>query len=638
MKTLHTRARAAGILLQWRDAAQTIKTVPDETLRAILNALGDTGAEIALPPLFTATTNRPITLNHPPARYRIALEAGGTIEGIARTRPDGTATLPAVSEPGYHLLEIGGSNTTLAIAPPHAYTLDDAAPGARLWGLAVQLYALRRPGDGGLGDFAALKTFLHQAGTHGADAVAISPVHAQFSADPTNFSPYAPSNRAAFNILHIGIDMGYDTDSQLVDWPDAAATRLAALRAAFAQFTDWDKLAAFRWVSGIGLERHAAFETIQSILIAQNPAARDWRNWPPDFQNPESQDVRSFLREHEAETNFHAYLQYRAEQDYAAAQRAAKKSGMRIGLIGDLAVGTDATGSHSWSRPEEVLRNLEIGAPPDAFNQAGQGWGITAFSPSGLRRSGYSAFIEMLRHAMRHTGGVRIDHIMGFARLWVIPKNAPPTAGAYLQMPLQDLLRLTILESHRHKAIILGEDLGTIPEGFRKTLENAGISGLRIMWFERSGSGFKPPARWTKSAAAMTSTHDLPTVAGWWQGSDIAWRQKLGHAIEAPAARETDRAALWRAFRKSGAAQGKMPAPENAAAADAACAHLGRTASQLALLPIEDAIGTTEQINIPGTTTEHPNWRRRLPGDSETILSRPDVAARLNALAQARKS
>jgi 4-alpha-glucanotransferase len=638
---LHARARAAGIFVQWRDALQNVKTVPAETLRAVLDALDGPNVETHVaesPVLITADVGRAVTVAGRPGLYRLTLEAGGTVEGVARPRPAGVVSIRPVYEPGYHRLEIGGRNIILAVAPREAFTIDDVACGERLWGLAVQLYALRRAGDGGVGDFAALREFVRAAGACGSDAVAISPVHAQFAADPSRFSPYAPSSRAAFNVLHIGLDMGGHPSAALIDWPAAAAARFAALRTAFQSFSDWDKLAAFRNESGIGLQRHVTFEALQSALVRRDPAARDWRHWRPEYHNPESSAVHRFLREHAADVNFHAYLQYRAGQDYAAAQSAAREVGMRIGLIGDLAVGTDPAGSHSWSRPDEVLKNLEIGAPPDSFNQEGQGWGITAFSPSGLRRSGYAAFIEMLRHAMRHTGGVRIDHIMGFSRLWVIPKNAPPSAGAYLRMPMHDLLRLTRLESHRHKAVVLGEDLGTLPAGFREQLTRSGIAGLRVMWFEKSGAGFKPPARWTRQAAAMTTTHDLPTVAGWWRGQDISWRQKLGRAGDDRAAREKERAALWRAFRKSGVTRDKMPGPENAAAvADAACVYLGHAASQLALLPIEDALGTVEQPNLPGTTDEHPNWRRRLPDESEALFQRPDVAARLAGLARARR-
>jgi 4-alpha-glucanotransferase len=228
---------------------------------------------------------------------------------------------------------------------------------------------------------------------------------------------------------------------------------------------------------------------------------------------------------------------------------------------------------------------------------------------------------------------------MGLARLWVIPQGFSAKQGVFLRMPMEDLMRLVALESQRHRAVILGEDLGTLPFGFQDRLDQAGISGLRVMWFERRGSDFIPPEHWTPSAVAMTTTHDLPTVTGWWQGSDITWREKLHMAGDDEATRAADRAALWHAFRTSGATQAELPpAHDGEAVSNAAIAHLGRAASTLALLPIEDAIAVPDQPNLPGTIDEHPNWRRRLPYDAATLFARPDVAARLAILDTARKS
>jgi len=484
-----------------------------------------------------------------------------------------------------------------------------------------------------------LAEFCRLAAAHGADAVAISPVHAQFASNLNRFGPYAPSNRAALNVMHISEPSEFNESSELVKWPEAAAAKMAALRSAFALFQNQESLSAYRTESGIGIERHAIFEALQSVFKQQGGISQDWRQWPAAFRDPEGFAVKEFTKQHADEVMFHAYLQYRAERDLGAAQAASRQAGMKIGLIADLAVGTDPAGSHSWSRQTEVLRGLEIGAPPDAINREGQSWGITAFSPRGLRHSGFSAFIEMLRHALRHAGGVRIDHIMGLARLWVIPHGFKSSQGAYLRMPVQDLLRLVALESQRHQAVILGEDLGTLPDGFQSRLENAGISGLRVLWFEKDGPRFKAPSTWSKGAVAMTSTHDLSTVAGWWQGKDIEWRDKLGMAGDDAHTRDLERQALWGAFREAGVTESEMPKlNESAVVADSACAFLGKSASALALLPIEDALAAVEQPNLPGTVDEHPNWRRRLPASPASLFGRPDVAARLTAINEARKT
>jgi 4-alpha-glucanotransferase len=267
---------------------------------------------------------------------------------------------------------------------------------------------------------------------------------------------------------------------------------------------------------------------------------------------------------------------------------------------------------------------------------------LAAFSPTGLRDNGYRAFLEMLRHAMRHAGGVRIDHALGLGRLWVVPEGGSAKDGAYLAFPITDLLRLIALESTRARAIVLGEDLGTVPEGFQDRLAAAGTLGMRVLWFEKRHGLFLDPRAWTKPAAAMTSTHDLATVAGWWTGRDLEWRGKLGlsggperHDAEA-AERVQDRAALWAAFEYSGAAQGPAPGiDEPATVVDTAIRHMATAACDLVILPIEDALGLVEQPNLPGTLDEHPNWRRRLDGPAANLLDDQRVAQRLQSLNKA---
>jgi 4-alpha-glucanotransferase len=651
---LHELAYAAGIEVHWRDVNGNDQRVADDSLRAVLATLDFPAenhdqirdsmqalrheAEHAARPLITTDLGLPTPVNGPPGPYQITLESGQILSGHAELGHHGRAELPGLHETGYHRLEFNNASTVIAVAPPRAYTLEDAAQGRKLWGLAVQLYALRQEGDGGIGDFAALASFAKAAATHGADALAISPVHAQFSADVNRFSPYSPSNRALLNVLHINEPTPAESGA-FVDWPVAGAAKLQALRKAFENFHGHDALEAFRHEGGAAITRHAIFEAIQASLLPHHPAALDWRNWPEAYRDPANPAVLRFFEDNRHEVSFHTYLQYRANNDLQAAQKAARDAGMRIGLIADLAVGADHGGSQAWSYQDQVLRGLELGAPPDLLNRAGQSWGITAFSPRGLRNSGFIAFLEMLRQAMRNAGGVRIDHVMGLARLWVIPIGMGSRQGAYLRMPMEDFMRLTALESQRHQAVIIGEDLGTLPEGFYDRLNGAGIAGLRVMWFERYFSHFNPPSNWTRTAVAMTTTHDLPTVAGWWQGTDIAWRDALGMEGDDAQKREEDRANLWSAFCESGAAHGPVPAIDNpGAAVDAACSHLGLAASTLALLPIEDALGLAEQPNFPGTTNEHPNWRRRLAAPAEVMINAPEAASRLAAINKARRA
>lgn len=660
MDALTALAEAAGVSPQWQDFRGTTRTVSPDTLRAILRALGwpaDSPAELqdslaratapapVLPPLLTATLGQPVAVPRD-GRWQLTLEDATTTEGVAEG-----GLLPPVHQPGYHRLELDGQSLVLAVAPQCGFTVQDAAPGARPWALAVQLYSLRRQGDGGLGDFRALEDLVGPAAAHGAAGLAISPVHAQFSADPDRFSPYSPSSRIQLNVLHAGIDLPPPAASleadPLVDWPTAARLRLAALRAQFEALSpdELRLLEQFRAIEGSALETHAVFEALHAHQFGTDPNRWHWRTWPAALQRPDTPEVRAFAAHHAETVRLHAWMQFVAHNSLGRVQTAARAAGMTIGLIADLAVGADSGGSHCWSRQDETLPGLTIGAPPDLLALKGQGWGLSAFSPSGLRRHGYRAFLEMLRHAMRHAGGVRIDHALGLQRLWVIPDGADPSEGAYLAFPRTDLLRLIALESARHRAIVLAEDLGTIPEGFQDRLAEIGALGMRVLWFEQRHGLFTDPRHWTPRAAAVTGTHDLPTVAGWWAGNDLAWRRRVGHGgtpadeAAAEAQRETERAALWAAFRFSGAADGEAPdRTEAKAVADAAAAHIGTAACALVILPIEDALALTEQPNLPGTRDEHPNWRRRLDGPAANLLSTPDVAGRLAVLDRRRRS
>jgi 4-alpha-glucanotransferase len=532
------------------------------------------------------------------------------------------------------------------VAPKSCCTVTEAVSAAKSWGLAAQLYGLRRKGDGGIGDFRALADLAAPAVALGAQAIAISPVHAQFSADLDRFSPYAPSSRTALNVLHASIDTGDAIleAEPLVDWPAASRFRLRRLRQIFeAAQTDpaqCSALAEFTATHGARLRPHAIFEALHAHFFGADLAHWHWRHWPAAFQNPASSEVRDFAAQNAQTVAFHIWLQFRVDQELAAAQRACRAAGMGIGIISDLAVGTDSGGSQCWSRQGETLLGLAVGAPPDLLQRHGQNWGLTAFSPTGLTAHGFGTYREMLHTALAHAGGMRIDHAMGLNRLWVIPDGALGSDGAYLNFPERDLIRLITLESHIHRAVVLAEDLGTVPDGFQDRLREAGIAGMRVLWFERDhAQNFTPPAHWTQLASAMTSTHDLATLAGWWQGNDIAWRETLGQVPDPAAARAErtqDKNLLWQAIRHSGAAQGDPPEAPGAFV-DAAIAHVGHSACELVMLPLEDALALPEQPNLPGTIDEHPNWRRRLDAVAAHCLDDDATQARLTALNEARQ-
>jgi 4-alpha-glucanotransferase len=704
---IETLAAKAGFEVEWQDAHKQIRRVPENTLKVLLERLGlpcgnatqlkqstaTLDAELSgrkLPPLMTAEIDRAISLPMAAvktgARYRIELESGAVIDGRFTSPKGETALLSPISEPGYHTLVINEQRTTLAVAPARCYTIDDAwraldpatATTPPMWGMAAQVYGLRRTGDGGVGDFSALATLAAESAQRGGHAIAISPMHAMFSAEPHKFSPYSPSSRLFLNIAHIdpAAVMGVEAAQaaietagvadefaalerlQLIDWPRVVTAKLAVLRALFAQFNAQDNdmlhkdFARFVKRGGRALEDHARFEALQAAQLKE-AGENHWRNWADELRDPRSAAVAEFAAAHKDEIDFFLFAQWLAAKGLSHAQHVARDSGMAIGLIADLAVGCDSAGSHAWSYRDEMLQGVSVGAPPDLFNQAGQSWGLTTFSPRAMRMQGFSAFIDMLRAAFTLAGGIRIDHILGLRRLWLVPDGESAKNGAYLRYPLDDLLRLIALESWRHKSIVIGEDLGTVPPGFRERLQEHGLLGIRVLWFERTekGRGFKAPADWDRDVAATTTTHDLPTVTGWWIGEDIVWRSKIGQTAAradgqdpvklAQVERGEDRKLLWSAFQEAGVAAPDVRVPADispqSAPVDEALAFVASTPAPLAIYPLEDLLALAEMPNLPGSIDEHPNWRRRLAAPVSELFDDDSFVDRLLAVDQARQ-
>jgi 4-alpha-glucanotransferase len=687
-QALQDLAHAAGLSLRWRDYRGQEREVSVDSLRRILGALELPAGteeqtrdsrrrleeEAAAPGLLVLNAGAPQPLPESIARNGAArlLDEQGTPSDLDLERDGhGRLLLPALS-PGYYELEAGGRRVQLAAAPARCYGVDQAAGDKRrLWGVAAQIYALRSRGDGGIGNFTGLGELACAAAGHGADAVAISPVHALFAGDVEHYSPYAPSSRLFLNALHVdpAADFGaarikaiverlglreslkqFET-LELIDWSQAATAKLAVLRALHAEVADSleqgrSRLArdyrGFLTAGGERLREHAAFEALHGERSGRDPAQRYWRHWPEALRQPGAA-VSAYAEEHPRDVGFHLFLQWLAQRGLAGAQAAAREAGMRVGLIADLAVGTAASGSRVWAHPGEVLAGLSIGAPPDLLNRHGQNWGLTAFSPRALQQQAFAPYLETLRASLRHAGGLRIDHVMSLSRLWLIPDGGQPEDGAYLGYPMQELLRLLALESQRHRAVIIGEDLGTVPEGFRAQIAGAGILGMQVLWFERDHGYFVEPSRWSADAMATTTTHDLPSVVGWWSERDLDWQAKLkllsqdSEAAER-AERARDRRALWDAFVHAGAASGAVPQPqEPGRVADAALGFVARTPSPLVLAPLEDLAGAPEQPNIPGTVEQHPNWRRRWPYEAKTMLSDAETRRRMGIIDEARR-
>lgn len=602
------------------------------------------------------------------AEWHCRLEGGGEHQG----RSDGERlVLPGGLPLGYHRLGLEAAGIAaeidLVVAPPACHLGPALAPGARSWGLTTQLYGLRGARDWGIGDFTDLAALCHRAGALGAATVGINPLHALFAAEPRHDSPYSPSSRLWLDYLYIDVTAvpGFADDAaaralapeaaiaavrraELVDYAAVAAMKRPVLEALFRRFRKRGAraalaadLRAFREAGGEALAAFATFEALHEHFLASG-GPFSWHEWPAAMRDPKSGEVAKFAKAHAERIGFFRFLQWQADRQLAAAAVAGREAGLAIGLYRDLAVGVNPHGAEAWADQGLVVPEASIGAPPDALSRAGQNWGLAPLNPLELRRRGFAPLIAALRANMRHAGVLRIDHVMSLQRLYWVPGGAPATAGAYVNYPFPEMLRLVALESLRQGCAVIGEDLGTVPEGFRDTMQQAGVLSYRVVVFERRGDGsFTPPADYPPLAAATAATHDLATLKGFWVGRDIEWRRRLSLYPDANAEateaveRGRDRHLLLDALVREG-----LLAPEQraellpdggepvftTALGEAILGYLARSRSRLALVQLEDVAGEAEQANLPGTTEAHPNWRRRLSARLEDLLEGPALA------------
>jgi len=589
--------------------------------------------------------------------------------------------LPLELPQGYHRLEVtigqrAPAAMALVVTPARAFRPADLGAGQRSWGVTAPLYGLRSEQNWGVGDFADLGALAQAMAGLGAASVGVNPVHALFPALPERISPYSPSSRRFLNVLMISIERALRLDwasdlapalvgvraeleplraAPLVDYPAVAQLKLRALEqlhGAFARCSPespaGSAFRAFQAQSGPSLARQALFDALLEHFEGLDPAAVTWRSWPASYRRPDGAAALAFAREQRERIAFFEFLQWLADEQLGAAQAAARAAGMPIGLYLDLAVGVDPDGADAWAEQDVVVSRVRVGAPPDDFSPKGQDWGLAPLAPHALRARAYAPFVELLRQNMRHAGALRIDHVLGLRRsFWLPPERDLP--GAYVRYPLADLLGLIALESHRQRCVVVGEDLGTVPEGFRETLTEAGLLGCRVLYFEQEKPGrFRPPARYPQACLASISTHDLPTLRGFWLGRDIEWRARLGLFAEpAQAERErAERARLRTGLLRLLAAEGLLapeldpdrpPAEMPWSVVLALHRALARAPAWIVVMQLEDALGVVEQANLPGTLAEHPNWRRKLLVALEELGSEPGVRSLAQALADGRR-
>jgi 4-alpha-glucanotransferase len=578
---------------------------------------------------------------------------------------------------GLALPDGSSAEQSLVIAPGRAFSPSALEDGAGLWGIATQIYALRSADNWGMGDFTTLRRMGQIGAELGASAIGINPLHALFSARPDRYAPYAPSARCFLNVAYIdvtaipefavceeaqsrvaGVDfhraLAAARGNALVDYPLVATLKRDILERLYRCFVSarpggsrGEAFHAFQIQGGQSARRFAIFEALQEHFLHRDVPLGYWRQWPQEFRDPDSAAVERFAHEHAARVDFFWWLQFVADEQSGAVQQACGDAGMPIGLYRDLGVGIADDGAEAWSQQSCLALSVSIGAPPDALAPQGQDWGLVPFDPLALQAQAYSPFRAVIAANMRHAGAMRLDHAMSLQRLYWVPRGLGAGQGAYVRYPVDDLMSLIALESQKQRCMVIGEDLGTVPEGFRDRMADRNLFAYRVLYFEKDGSeAFRPPQSYARQALSTIGTHDLPSLHGWWQGYDLDLRDRLGISVDtsilerARAGRPAERAALVAALANAGLLAEDFPVGASlddaryAILMRAVHAFLNGAPSRLVMTQIEDVLGLVLQMNMPGTVNQHPNWRQRYAMDIETLAETPglrDVALRLLA-------
>jgi 4-alpha-glucanotransferase len=635
-----TRAKNLGILTEYVDGQGHRRVTGEAVLKIILKALPHRSPYRFLQGAVVIRSGRPAPTSLAPAAalplcWKVV--AGATVVAEGETREPAIVWPEDLPEGAYrlHLTDAASvqEEAPLIVAPLRAFGGDFD----RGWLMAVQLYGVRSTRNWGIGDFTDLEALIRLAHQLGADGVGLNPLHALFDDRPGDCSPYSPNSRLFLNALYIDVEKipefpsAERSDSRkalsrlramdVVDYVAVAELKWRALRSAFERFASAATAArrrefdTFRAERGQLLQRFACFEVLRHAY--QKP----WWEWPQMWRRPD-QDKCAILRAGSdwREIDFVEFVQWTADRQLQSCKEVANQLGMKVGLYLDVAVGVQSDGFDAWNEQEAISRHLGVGAPPDPLNTAGQNWGLAGFNAAGLEIRSFEPFRHMLQASMRHAGAIRLDHVLGLKRLYLVPHGFPATDGAYVQMPFEALLAATALESVTHRCIVIGEDLGTVPEGFREQMADWGIWSYLVMLFERDDDGrFRDVERYLANALITFNTHDLSTYAGWRSFSDLRLKRSLGiDPGETDDARWCALGMLDDVLRHHAIHHHDLYA---------VVSFLARTKSRLLTISLEDLLGVIDQPNIPGTVHEHPNWRQRLPVAIDQIASAIDVDA-----------
>lgn len=595
---------------------------------------------------------RTVTVRLPPgtgaARVKLTIteEAGHVWPVEATARGRATLRVPTRLPYGYHRAHVTVTARTreleatqsLIVVPSHCVPPAAMLGDDRVYGVVANLYAVRREKDWGVGDFATLTALAEWGAARGAEFVGVNPLHALFNRGD-DVSPYSPVSRLFRNHIYLDVEavrswsrneagrarleeferIGEQLRARpQVPYDDVIALKERALIEAYRAFRDRgseDEQRDFREFVRARepeLTRYATW-----MALAEQSGIPDWRRWPEPMRDPGSSSVEAFREANAERVDFHRWLQFETNRQLAGVASRARALGMRIGVYQDLAIGTNPGGSDTWSYPDLFLTGAAIGAPPDPYSAVGQNWGLPPMDPRALRAQCYRYWIQLLRRAFEHAGALRIDHVMGLFRSFWIPDGGTGRDGAYVRHPSEDLLGILALESVRHDALVVGEDLGTVPPDVPPAMKKWGLLSSKVLYFETDRRGFKPASRYPELALATANTHDMATLPGFWEGRDIALRREVGlvenDAQERAArrAREKDKRALLARLDLDAPREFEndvFPRRLTGAVHDFLCG----TRSRLVGVSFDDALGETDPVNVPGVGPDrYPSWRRR---------------------------
>ncbi|MEG3127495.1 4-alpha-glucanotransferase [Pantoea cypripedii] len=675
LSKLDQAAQDAGIALRFINAKGEPATISDDTKRALLEVMATpAGKTPPLPPVqvFAGRAKRQLLpQGSGEFSWQLISEQGKQWQGSVQGGE--VLPLPPRLPQGYHQLTLRKGRqqwlTRIILAPRRCYLPAPLEQGEKRWGALVQLYTLRSDHNWGIGDFGDLERMLEQVAAQGGDFVGLNPLHALYPAQPEMASPYSPTSRYWLNVLYIDVGQleDFQRSSAAQRWWKSAKTRRALEQARASDWVDYRavaelKIHALRLVwqtfqqhpgsefqqfmvqGGEHLRYQAAFDGIQAERCAEDQQTWGWTGWPEGWRNAQLPEVQQWCAQHEDEIQFWSWLQFLAQQQFASCWQRSQQLGMTVGLYRDLAVGVAQGSAETWQDPQLYKLRASVGAPPDRLGPLGQNWSLPPLDPHVMRARGYQPFIDLLRANMRDCGALRIDHVMGLLRLWWIPYGETADKGAYVAYPVQDLLAILALESQRHRCMVIGEDLGTVPKEIVSLLRNSGIFSWKVLWFEQHhDESYRLPGEYPRQSIASASTHDLPTLTGFWEAGDLLLGNKLGlypgasvlQSLQQQRAKQKQ--ALLDALHQAGA----LPARSAKQATKLAMSptlnlaihrFLAATESALLGLQPEDWLGMDSPVNVPGTVEQYPNWRRKLSVTLETMFADGEVQRLLKAV------